>query len=176
MNIIALITLIVLLFFVIRGAFRGFSGEMANVVGLAACIGTFWFAYQPVNKSLSYIPQIAPEATGFYATLIVFIVGAVLFFVISKIVNRIGALIIPQPFNAILGAIAGGAKAILFISIVAGSVMAIRDHIKKPDGLEASVPPLKTIFKSWDDKSWDDVILKGLKQVPESEQADNGEH
>ncbi len=157
MTIVSIIVLVAILFITLRGAFRGFSGELAHLAGLVACIGFFWVGFRPIQRSIDYLPQVEYDASCFYATLVVFVIGAILFFIIAKIVDRIGSLIIPQPLNAILGAIVGAAKALFFTSMIAGAVMLVHDKIKTVDRFDSDIPSLKALFKCWDK-----VILKGL--------------
>ncbi len=146
---ISLAVLIALLLLMIRGAFKGFSGELAHLAGLAACGGLIWFGYDPVQRSIAYVPQISEDASKFYAALAVFIIGALLFFIVAKIIRKIGEYIVPQPFNAVLGALVGAAKAILFISIIAGSVKLIRERIKEYTSEDIANPATNAMIGSW---------------------------
>ncbi len=144
------ITVVSFVLLVLRGAFRGFSGELAHLAGLCACIGAIWFGFDPVQRSFAYLPQLDAQAASFYATLTIFIIGAVLFFIIAKVVGCIASLIIPQPFNAILGAIIGGAKAVLFISIITGTVMLIHDKVTSGIPYDKETPSAKVLITCWE--------------------------
>ncbi len=157
MHILAGITLVSFILLVLRGAYRGLSGELAHLVGLCACIGTIWMGFDPVQRSFAFIPQLDGRSTTFYATLFIFLVGAIVFFIVAKLINRIGELIIPQPFNAIFGALIGGAKALLFISIIAGTIMLIHDKVKSIERHDAEAPASKILFECWDT-----IIFPGL--------------
>lgn len=115
----------VLLIFValsaLRGAWRGLSGEMAPLVGLVAGGGILWFGYAPARAALTrLVPGVEAGAAAFYAALAIAVGAMIVFLIVAKLAKHVGALIIPQPFDAIIGAVVGAAKVILLASVVAG--------------------------------------------------------
>ncbi len=166
MYVVALGVLIGLFFFTIRGCFKGFGGEMGGLVGLAAFGGLIWFGYDPVCRSIAFLPQVSDNAARFYAVLGVFIVGAILFFVVAKIVKAIGEAIIPQPFNAILGGVVGAGKALFFISVIAGSVQLIQQRFNEILPEDVANPAIDTIVESWQE-----LILPDFQRIINGEEA-----
>ncbi len=109
------------LLFVLRGAWRGLSGELAPLVGLVSCAGTLWFGYPPLHQALAMrFPTLDADACVYYAALLTLLAGAVAFFCVAGILRRFVKVLFPQPFDALLGAAVGVAKAILLISVCAG--------------------------------------------------------
>ncbi len=118
------------LVFILRGAWRGFGGELAPLVGLVACAGVLWFAYPPLHSALgTALPSLEAKACVFYAATITALIGFGLFFLVAKLVRSFVGVIFPQPFNAILGAGVGAAKAVLLISVVAGLISVAQDRL-----------------------------------------------
>ncbi len=149
MHIIALIVLITLLLFTLRGCIKGFGGEIGGLAGLAAFGGLAWFGYQPFCRSIAHLPKISSTEVQFYAILAIFIVGVILFFIISKLTQKIGEAIVPQPFNALLGGLIGAAKALFFISLIAGAVQLVIARTKAFIPGEVANPVIHAMIESW---------------------------
>ncbi|MEG1552530.1 MAG: CvpA family protein [Kiritimatiellia bacterium] len=123
--------LLTVAFFSLRGAFRGLSGELAPLIGLIAGAGALWFGYPPLNIALAKaLPTLDSQACIFYAAIVAAIAGLVLFFILATLVQKVGAWIVPQPFNALLGALIGAAKIILFVSVIGGICAVATDRLK----------------------------------------------
>lgn len=121
MDTVTAVIAVVFALFVVRGAWRGFGGELAPLVGLLACAGTLWFGYPPLRAALAAaLPTLEPGASVFYSAVAAALAGLTVFFVVAFLLRRAVGLIFPQPFNAILGALVGAAKAVLLISVAAG--------------------------------------------------------
>lgn len=121
MDTVTAVIAVVCLLFIVRGAWRGFGGELAPLVGLVACAGTLWFGYPPLHAALgAALPALEPGACVFYSAVAAALAGMVVFFAVAVLLRRALGLIFPQPFNALLGALVGAAKAVLLISVVAG--------------------------------------------------------
>ncbi len=118
---VVIVALIVMAFFVIRGAFRGFAGELAPLIALAATVAGLWYGY-PHIRSLFADYGSAWDATAqvFYAAATTAILAFILYFSVKKLTRNLFSWMLPQPFNAILGLLIGGAKGFILISIVAG--------------------------------------------------------
>lgn len=121
MDTVTAVIVVVCALFVLRGAWRGFGGELAPLVGLVACAGTLWFGYPPLRAALAAaLPALESGACIFYSAVAAALVGLTVFFLVAFLLRRALGVIFPQPFNAILGALVGAAKAVLLISVVAG--------------------------------------------------------
>lgn len=121
---------IVLSLFVVRGAWRGFGGELAPLAGVVACAGTLWFGYPPLRAALAAaLPALEAKACVFYSAVAAAFAGLVVFFAVAFLLRRFVGLIFPQPFNAILGALVGVAKAVLLVSVAAGVLSVAQDRL-----------------------------------------------
>ena len=144
---------IVLLLFVLRGAWRGFSGELAPLIGLVAYAGTLWFAYPPLHAALaSALPTLEAKACVFYAAVGTALAGLTVFFVVAFLMRRFVGLIFPQPFDALLGAAVGAAKAVLLISVAAGLVTVAQDRFAGLRSRTESNPVSAAAARFWADR------------------------
>lgn len=106
------------------GLFRGLSGELASLAGFAAAAAAVFFAHaygftQLAARSFGFdrgdVVEIAATALGD-------LIMAILSFGIARwFVNRFVSCLVPQPTNALLGALSGAAKSFaLFVLLGIG--------------------------------------------------------
>lgn len=120
--------LVLFLFFILRGAWRGLTGEIAPLLGIAACLGVLFFGYAPLRSMLAgAFPGLDAQAHTFYAAVAIAILGGGLFLLVARLVKQVGESLVPQPFNAILGALIGALKVFLVVSLVGGVCHVVRD-------------------------------------------------
>ena len=114
---------ILLIIFIIRGAIRGFSGELAPLIGIIAFIGSLWYGYPPLQRVVQQtFPTLDAGSLVFYTAILATIVATISFWVLTLLFKRIIKTIVPQPFNAILGALIGAIKVIAVVSVVGGLI------------------------------------------------------
>lgn len=150
MDLFSAIILILFTFFVIRGAWRGFAGELAPFVGIIVCFGILWYGYAPSQKLIAtHFPTLTANACVFYSAIAVAACGCVGFLLTSLLVRKVVNCILPQPFNAILGALVGGAKVFLFVSI-AGSLLTMgKNKLQEVRDESQRNPFLATAVQFW---------------------------
>lgn len=163
-DIVTTVCAVVLLLFVLRGAWRGITGELAPLAGLVACGGILWFGYTPLKALLATRFAIQPDALTFYAALGILFLGGTAFFLVGHLIRKIGEWVIPQPFNAILGALIGGAKAVVIIGLVMGSIQVIKDKINKTFEASEENPVSAAALTFWKDRFLPD--LSGGFSIP----------
>ncbi len=113
------VVLLVTLLLMIRGAFRGFSGELAPLLGLVAGTATAWFGYPWIRALLDLkCTEMQEGELLFYASLTIAVLAFVIYMVVSLITRRFFSWILPQPLNAIFGIAVGFAKAFILVGIV----------------------------------------------------------
>lgn len=116
------------LLFVLRGAWHGLSGEVAPLAGLVACGGVLWFGYAPLHALVARL-AVEPGAAVFYSALGIVVIGCVAFLLVAKLLKGVVRLMLPQPFDGVLGAAIGAAKAILIVSVAAGVATVTRERM-----------------------------------------------
>lgn len=113
--------LAVMTFFVVTGLFRGISGELGGVAGFAAAIAA-GFALYDVARSLAASAGFGGTgglATAATATIdLVFILIA--YGIVRKIVSKFVSVMVPQPTNAVLGALGGCLKSAALVALLSG--------------------------------------------------------
>lgn len=120
MTLITMLISAALLFFLIRGAFRGLSGELAPLCGVAAGLSIVYGVYPYLQQGVDrFFTQADASNRLFYTTLGVVLLGAVGYFATSTIIRRLTRRCLPQPYDAIFGALFAGAKCFVFISLIA---------------------------------------------------------
>lgn len=153
MDILSTLIVILLVFFTLRGAFRGFSGELAPLVGLISCIGILWYGYQPIQKALiASFPQWDATACSFYAAIVVAICGGLFFLIVSRLIRKLVSCILPQPFDAILGALTGAVKVFFFISIIGGLFTMGKNQVQAFREASERNPFLAVVSQFWMDQ------------------------
>lgn len=153
MDIFSAIIVILFVFFTLRGVFRGFSGELAPLVGLIACIGILWYGYRPVQQALTdSFPQWEATACSFYAAIATAICGGIVFLFVSFLIRKLVSCILPQPFNAILGALTGAVKVFFFISIIGGLFTMGKNQVQAFREASERNPFLAVVSQFWMDQ------------------------
>lgn len=110
-------------FFTVVGLFKGFSGQLGSLVGMAAALVAGYFLYAPLKAvagGFSWVSSLI--ACNAVAGVMDFVCMLVVFGIVRRIVSRFVSFLVPQPINAILGALIGFVKGAvpLGIFIVAG--------------------------------------------------------
>ena len=155
------------LLFVLRGAWRGFSGELAPLAGLVACGGVIWFGYAPIHLAVARL-GVESGAAVFYSALGIVVAGCVVFFIVARLVKGVVRLILPQPFDGILGAAIGAAKAILIVSVAAGIAEVTRERMAGLLDAQERNPITAAAGRFWAARLTD-------ASIPEAGEADGGD-
>lgn len=162
-DIVSTVCVVVLLLFILRGAWRGLTGELAPLAGLVACGGIIWFGYAPLKTLLAErFTALQPDAQTFYAALVILLIGGAAFFLVGHLIKKIGEWVVPQPFNAILGALIGGAKAFVLISLVMGSFLVIREKINQTFRASEENPLSAAALTFWKDHFLPDLTGEAI--------------
>ena len=131
MDLFASVIGVLFIIFLVRGAIRGFSGELAPLIGIIAFIGTLWYGYPPAQAFIqrSY-PTMDAGACVFYSALATTLIACLTFWIACALVKKLVSTIIPQPFNAILGALIGALKVVIIVSVVGGLITVAQDRFQ----------------------------------------------
>jgi membrane protein required for colicin V production len=112
----------VISFFAIVGLFRGFSGQLGSLIGIIAALATGYFIYAPVLDTVRSGGWFTGEAMQKSASaLAVFILSLIIFGLVRRIVARFASFLIPQPANALTGALVGIIKGSILVGILVGA-------------------------------------------------------
>ena len=118
-----------ILIMLVIGAFRGFSGHLAHILGLAGSAAlSFWLfpCVRGVIRGMAYFKDSPMAATivSFAATLVL---AVVLFLLLRMLLKRAMQLVMKQPFDAIFGIVMGALHAFLVLALVFGAASALPD-------------------------------------------------
>ena len=103
------------------GLFRGLSGELASFAGFVAAVTAGYSLYGFVHGAVQSLGFNKGDTTELVATgVAVFILGIVVFGLTWRIVNKFVSFLVPQPTNALLGALSGAFKSFVFLCLLAG--------------------------------------------------------
>lgn len=108
------------LLMVVRGAWRGLSGELSPIIGLIAGLAFAWFSYPPLASIFKRTTAVPAESIVFYSAFACFVASMILFLCVTLLVKRVLAIVIAQPFNAIFGGLIAAAKVALLVSLIGG--------------------------------------------------------
>jgi len=109
-----------ILVLIVLGFKHGCSGEIGRLLGLAASALTAYFGSAPLSawtqeNQLLGASQFANQLAAFVLITVVCISVGIL---TSHILRKVIRFVVPQPFDAILGGVIGGAKALVILSIL----------------------------------------------------------
>ncbi len=119
MNSIDFIIAVILLYFSIRGLFRGLIMEL--IVLLALFAGFFVATtYLTSGQSLlvKYVPGMPAGAAKVLAFILIFLVINIALRLLGKLLTKVATITLMQPVNRIAGFLFGGLKGVLMVSIV----------------------------------------------------------
>ncbi|MBP5320685.1 MAG: CvpA family protein [Kiritimatiellae bacterium] len=110
----------VALFLVIRGFFRGCSGEIGQLLGIVAATFAVFLCRAPVSSAVSACPSLNnnPFACSLLSALAILVVGIVAWLLVGRVCAKLISLAVPQPLNAILGGIIGLLKVFLLVCML----------------------------------------------------------
>ena len=108
-------------FFTVTGLFRGFSGQLGSLAGMAAALCAGYFLFSPVRGLVADGNWVSGEAAQkALAAVADFVAMLVVFGVVRRIVARFVSFLVPQPMNAIAGGLTGLLKSIVVVGLLAG--------------------------------------------------------
>ena len=103
------------------GVYRGLSGELASLLGFVAAVVAGYGLYGSVNAGVRAVGFNKGDATELVATGVsVFLLSIVAFGVTWRIINKFASFLVPQPTNALVGALSGAFKSLVFLLLLAG--------------------------------------------------------
>lgn len=103
------------------GLFRGLSGELASFAGFVAAVTAGYSLYGFVHVAVQSLGFNKGDTTELVATgVAVFILGIIVFGLTWRIVNKFVSFLVPQPTNALLGALSGAFKSFVALLLLAG--------------------------------------------------------
>lgn len=103
------------------GVYRGLSGELASLLGFVAAVVAGYGLYGSVNAGVRAVGFNKGDATELVATGVsVFLLSIVAFGVTWRIINKFVSFLVPQPTNALVGALSGAFKSLVFLLLLAG--------------------------------------------------------
>ena len=109
-------------FFTVVGLFRGFSGQLGSLAGMAAALVAGYFLFAPLKGAVTGGNWVSGEAAqSAVAGIADFTAMLVVFGIVRRIVARFVSFLVPQPMNAIAGALIGLLKSVVVVGLLAGS-------------------------------------------------------
>lgn len=119
--IVDIIAAVIIAFFLFRGLFRGFSGEIVGLVGFFASLFCGWKFAQPASVFvLKYFNNFDPTITALICGIIIFIAVSLGFALINSLLSMIVQAANLSVADHALGIIIGIIKALCLILIVYG--------------------------------------------------------
>jgi uncharacterized membrane protein required for colicin V production len=108
-------------FFTVVGLFRGFSGQLGSLAGMASALLAGYFLFAPLKGIVTGGNWVSGEtAQNAVAGIADFTAMLVVFGIVRRIVARFVSFLIPQPMNAIAGALIGLLKSAVVVGLLSG--------------------------------------------------------
>ena len=128
-----------LAFFVVRGALRGFTGEIISLLGLVASGLCGWSFAQPLSAViLSYFPTWNPTMTELACAAAVFMGVSLVFAVLSKIMRTLVKAANLTFLDHAMGAVSGSLRVFVIVLFIYG-VVSLFPRIIPGEWMEDSV-------------------------------------
>ena len=103
------------------GLYRGLSGELASFAGFAGAVTAGYSLYDVAHIVVRSSGFDKGDTTELVATgVAVFVLGLVVFGLVRWVVDKFVSFLVPQPTNALLGAVSGIFKSLVVLSLLAG--------------------------------------------------------
>lgn len=108
-------------FFVTVGLFCGVSGQLGSLAGIVAALAVGYFLFAPIRGMVASGCWFSGEAAQSGAAAIAdFAVALVVFGLVRRIVSKFVSFLVPQPMNAIAGALIGLVKGVVCVGLLTG--------------------------------------------------------
>lgn len=104
---IDLVILAILIGGLIRGAFRGLSGELSSAIGLVATVIVAWHFYVPLGQYLYETTRMTQIQADTMALLVIIVGGLIAFFLLALLLKHIMQLTFKGPLEPVGGALVG---------------------------------------------------------------------
>ena len=109
-------------FFTVVGLFRGFSGQLGSLVGMVVALAAGYFLFAPLKGIVVGGNWVSGEtAQNAVAGMADFVIMLVAFGIVRRIVARFVSFLVPQPMNAIAGALIGLLKSVIVVGLLVGA-------------------------------------------------------
>lgn len=104
---------------VVRGFIRGFSGEFGGFLGLASAVAVVFFGSSPISMLVRGTGwgKDSPLLADITVFAVVLVLAIAAWLQVAYIAKRILKSVFGQPFDAILGGVIGGAKAVAVLAL-----------------------------------------------------------
>ena len=101
---------------------RGFSGQLGICAWVGVMFAVLAFGYGPVSSLVEATGwQSTPEGVKLASVCALVVTALLLALLASCIVKKLVSGLVPQPFNALLGGLAGLVKGALLLAVLAGA-------------------------------------------------------
>ena len=101
----------------LRGVFRGLSGELASLLGLAAAIGAAWYFRGSIGAYLSESTSLTDSQADTLSMAVLIVGGLLIFWALMIILKKIMEFSFKGPLERIGGALIGVARAAVVLAI-----------------------------------------------------------
>lgn len=109
-------------FFAVAGLFRGFSGQLGSLSGIAAALVVGYLSFSPLHEMVAtgnwVTGQVSQRSMAAVAD---FVVALIVFGLTRRIVARFVSFLVPQPMDAMAGAIVGLLKGAVIVGLLTGA-------------------------------------------------------
>ena len=107
-------------FLTVVGLFKGFSGQLGSLAGLAAGLMAGYFLFAPMKGLVAGGNWVSGEtAQNAVAGISDFVIALVVFGLVRRVVARFVSFLVPQPMDAIAGALIGLLKSAVAVGVLA---------------------------------------------------------
>ena len=109
-------------FFTVVGLFKGFSGQLGSLVGIVLALAAGYFLFAPLKGIVAGGNWVSGDtAQNAVAGIADFVAVLVVFGIVRRIVARFVSFLVPQPMNAIAGALIGLFKSLIVVGFLVGA-------------------------------------------------------
>jgi len=128
------IVLLVIVYLLIRGFVRGASGELSSLISFCAMAALFVFGFAPLQQMMKASAFLSgyPQASRFVAFILIAVAAVALWLLLRKLLSHSIGLVLPKPFDHVLGGIFGGISAVIFVALLcAGGLLSATENAQQ---------------------------------------------
>ncbi|MCL2105405.1 MAG: CvpA family protein [Kiritimatiellaeota bacterium] len=126
--------LLVILYLIVRGFIRGASGELSSLISFGAMAALFVFGFPPLLRMMKASKLLSdyPQASRFIAFILIAVAAIALWLLSRKLLAHSISLILPKPFDHVLGGIFGGISAVIVVALLcAGGFLSATENVQQ---------------------------------------------
>jgi membrane protein required for colicin V production len=139
MNLLDVFTAVFLVYFMLRGFFRGFAQDLFGLAGLIVAVFVGVLAYHPAGRFLAGLTGFPKQLMGAAAFLVLLMVILAVFAFVGKMFSDALKKLRLSAVNRVLGVGFGGVKGVLITGVLLFAIESMLRHVGRARYMEQTL-------------------------------------